>query len=314
MNFTIVNCYRFSLWHCWSLLMLPMKRCCTYRDRDPSSLNTFFDDSLNDIAEKDLNTPNSPFFITSPYMCAESVSNLVRDKNLGHFISLCINIRSLANTRNFDNFLSLLNDLPICPTFLSITETINQKRPFLNLPNYGFYSVPRKTRKGGGVGTYIHENQSHWPREDLNKFEEGIFKSSLFELKINTVNIICGTIYRPPSSNAQTITEFMIILKNLLNLVKKKIKLIYIIVGSNFNLLNPDRNTDAFVDEMFSNGNYPLISKPTRISTSMTIIDNIWTKNLKFSISSAVLTDLVSNHFAIIQCTKLPNKNDNQTF
>ena len=82
----------------------------------------------------------------------------------------------------------------------------------------------------------------------------------------------------------------------------------------NFNLLNRDRNTDAFVDEMFSNSNYPLICKPTRISTSMTLIDNIWTNNLKFSISSAVLTDLVSDHFAIIQCAELPNKNANQTF
>ena len=31
---------------------------------------------------------------------------------------------------------------------------------------------------------------------------------------------------------------------------------------SNFYLLNPDRNADSFVNEMFSNGNYPLISKP----------------------------------------------------
>ena len=160
-----------------------MKRCCTYRDRDPTSLNTFFDDSFNDIVDKDLNTPNSPFFITSPYMCTESVSNIVRDKNLGHFISLCINIRSLANTKNFDNFLSLLNDLPICLTFLGFTEiwlSINQKGPFLNLPNYRFYTVSRKTRKGGGVETSIHENQSHWPRKNLNKFEEGTFESSFF--------------------------------------------------------------------------------------------------------------------------------------
>ena len=58
--------------------------------------------------------------------------------------------------------------------------------------------MPRKSRQGGGVGTYIHENQSHWPKEDLNKCEEKIFESSFFEPKINTVNIICGTTYRPP--------------------------------------------------------------------------------------------------------------------
>ena len=151
-------------------------------------------------------------------MCAESVSDMVRDKNLGHIISLSIKIPSLANTKNFDNFWSLLNDLLSCPTFLSISETwlsINQKGPFLNLPNNRVYSMPHKTRKGGGVGTYDHENQSHWSREDSNKFEEGIFESSLFELKFNHVNITCGTKYRPPSSNTQTITEFMIILKNI---------------------------------------------------------------------------------------------------
>ena len=82
----------------------------------------------------------------------------------------------------------------------------------------------------------------------------------------------------------------------------------------NFDLLNADRNTDAFVDEMLSNGNYPLISKPPRISISMTLIDNIWTNNLKFSVSCAVLTDLVSDHFTIIQCTELSNRNANQTF
>ena len=119
------------------------------------------------------------------------------------------------------------------------------------------------------------------------------------------MNSICSTIHRPPSNNARTISEFKIILKNLLNLVKKENKLIYIMGDFNCNLLNPD----AFVDEMFSNGNYPLISKPTSISTSMTLIDNIWTNNLKFSVSSAVLTVLVSDYFAIIQCTKLPNKN-----
>ena len=46
----------------------------------------------------------------------------------------------------------------------------------------------------------------------------------------------------------------------------------------------------------------------------MTLIDNIWTNNLKFSISSAVLTNLVSDYFAIIQCSEIPNRNANQTF
>jgi len=75
--------------------------------------------------------------------------------------------------------------------------------------------------------------------------------------------------------------------------------------NNNFDLLNPDRHADAFTDLMYSFGNYPLISKPTRI-TSMTLLDNIWTNNLNNSIVCAILTDIVSDHFAIIQCTEIP--------
>ena len=50
----------------------------------------------------------------------------------------------------------------------------------------------------------------------------------------------------------------------------------------NRNMLNPDNQTNAFVDEFFSFGFFPLINKPTRISTAATLIDNIWTNKLKY--------------------------------
>ena len=37
------------------------------------------------------------------------------------------------------------------------------------------------------------------------------------------------------------------------------------------NLLDPQLQTDLFVDEMFANGLFPLIDKPTRISTIATL-------------------------------------------
>ena len=74
----------------------------------------------------------------------------------------------------------------------------------------------------------------------------------------------------------------------------------------NFDLLDPDRHTDIFTDLMFEFGNIPLISKPTKISTVMALLDNIWTNNLKHSINSAIVTNLVSDHFMVLQCTKLP--------
>ena len=54
---------------------------------------------------------------------------------------------------------------------------------------------------------------------------------------------------------------------------------------------------------MFSNGLFPLIDKPTRISTTATLLDNIWTN---MHPCNAVFTDPISDHFAILQCSQFP--------
>ena len=74
----------------------------------------------------------------------------------------------------------------------------------------------------------------------------------------------------------------------------------------NRNLLDPHLQTDLFVDEMFANGSFPLIDKPTRISTTATLLDNIWTNNYTCSCKSAIFTDPISDDFAVYQCTQLP--------
>ena len=44
----------------------------------------------------------------------------------------------------------------------------------------------------------------------------------------------------------------------------------------NFNLLHPDQHTDAFTNLMFSHRNISFINKPTRISTTMTLMDYLY--------------------------------------
>ena len=220
-----------------------------------------------------------------------------------------MNIRSLGNPKNFNNFVLLLKSLPTSPIFLGITETWlrnGQHGPHLCLPYYNFYSKNRSKTKGGGVGAYVLQSKTHWIRNDLSKFEEGIFESIFIELKLGNLNIICGALYRPPNKSNNAIDAFISILQETPNIVKKENKLLYLMGDFNFDLLDPDRHTNIFTDLMFELGNIPLISKPTRISTVMTLLDNIWTNNLKYPINSAIITDLVSDHFAILQCTKLP--------
>ena len=75
----------------------------------------------------------------------------------------------------------------------------------------------------------------------------------------------------------------------------------------NRNLLDHDLQTDFFVDEVFSNGLFPLLDKPTRISIIATLFDNILTNNnCMHPCKSAIFTDPISDHFAVFHCTQLP--------
>ena len=68
----------------------------------------------------------------------------------------------------------------------------------------------------------------------------------------------------------------------------------------NQNILNPDIQTNTFVDEFFSFGFFLLINKPTPISIAATLIDNIWTNNLKYVTKSAIVVDLIADHFDVM--------------
>ena len=98
-------------------------------------------------------------------------------------------------------------------------------------------------------------------------------------MKLGNVDVICGALNRPPSKSNNAIDAFTSILEETLNRVKNENKLLYLMSDFNFDLLDPDRHTDIFTDLMFDFDNIPLISKPTRISTVMTLLDNIWTNN-----------------------------------
>ena len=53
---------------------------------------------------------------------------------------------------------------------------------------------------------------------------------------------------------------------------------------------------------------FPLINKPTRISTAATPIDNIWTSNLKYVTKSTIVVDPpIADHFGVIQSTTFTN-------
>ena len=159
---------------------------------------------------------------------------------------------------------------------------------------------------GGGVGLYVRKNLTHWLRDDISTFEEGCFESVFVEIKLGKFNIICGNVYRPSFTDSDLNIKFLDILSLVLGKLKREKKLVFLMGDFNRNLLDPHLQTDLFVDEMFAKGLFPLIDKPTRISTTATLLDSIWTNNYTRSCKSAIFTDPISDHFAVYQCTQLP--------
>ena len=79
--------------------------CLNIGDRDPNRLNNLFD-SLNSSA-KDKYYYSCPDYIVhdgnSNYVTAEDVYSSIEYNRTNCFGSFCVNVRSLANTTNFEN-------------------------------------------------------------------------------------------------------------------------------------------------------------------------------------------------------------------
>ena len=124
------------------------------------------------------------------------------------------------------------------------------------------------------------------------------FETILIELKFHKINIICGVMHNPPNHNFDANNTFMYILSALLLKLKNQKKIVFLMGDFNRNMLNPNNQTNAFVDVIFSPLAFsPLINKPTHISTAATLIDNILTNNLKYVTKSAIVVGPDSRSF-----------------
>ena len=76
----------------------------------------------------------------------------------------------------------------------------------------------------------------------------------------------------------------------------------------NISILNSQSHqpSNEFINLMVSNSLYPLISKPTRLtSATATLIDNIFTNNLEHCMNSGIFYSDLSDHLPIFQVTHL---------
>ena len=112
-------------------------------------------------------------------------------------------------------------------------------------------------------------------------------------------NFIIGTVYRPPSANFH---EFLESFQQLLHRVTRDNKMCDIMGDFNLDLLKTDLHsaTNEFINALFSHFLYPLISRPTRLtSNSATLIDNIFTNNISASCDNGLIINYLSDHLPI---------------
>ena len=125
-------------------------------------------------------------------------------------------------------------------------------------------------------------------------------------------NIIVGVVYRPPNSNLR---DFMNSLDSLLASISKENKIRYVLGDWNLDLINHHCHdtTGELLETMYSRMFFPLITRPTRItSNTATLIDNIFTTNVNnLSVSGLMFCD-ISDHLPIFTLLLDQNKNLNK--
>jgi len=111
---------------------------------------------------------------------------------------------------------------------------------------------------------------------------------------------VIGCIYRPPASDINT---FIDALDSTLDIISKEHKLCLLHGDFNLNILHADYTaTHDFLNTLYSVNFYPLITKPTRVTThSASLIDNILFNSCDYKVSSGLLWCDVSDHLPVFQ-------------
>ena len=155
---------------------------------------------------------------------------------------------------------------------------------------YTQVNVYRRSKRGGGVRLHIHKSVVYIDRKNMalnTACMEAIFVEAEkcnprrhIDLPIQ----ICAVVFND------------VILRTL-NTIHQEHKLCYLMGDYNLNLLNATHEpTSDFLNQMYTFSLIPTITKPNRITQmSATLIDNIFTNDLKADLESGILYSDISD-------------------
>ena len=221
------------------------------------------------------------------------------NKEVGQGFSI-IHFNARSMSANFEEIRSYLQEFSWKFDIIALSETWqkNDVNTDFKIIGYDDYGRARKERTGGGVLLYVHAEFNHRIVEELSYCKENVLECITVEVSITSkVKVFIMCVYRAPGTD---IAQFNMEFEDILD--KMKNRKIFICGDLNIDLLKCDSHngTKHFVDLLYSNGYFPLISRPTRVTeNSGTLIDNIFTSEISVGIKSGILINDITDHLPI---------------
>ena len=211
---------------------------------------------------------------------------------------MTFNIRSIR--KNFEKLVDLISQMSQKTHIITLTETWLADSDNPDDYNIEGYHLPllqnRKNKHGGGVMTYIHKDIDKYKVNKSVTYSDEYNHCLATDITINNISTTILNVYRSPTPNN---TNFIPIFEEKLKILNNR--QCYILGDFNFNLININNHepTEQYFDLLTRHCFKPLITKPTRItSSSQTLIDHIWTNQLSIDtkISSHILITDITDH------------------
>ena len=135
------------------------------------------------------------------------------------------------------------------------------------------------------MGLWVNDEVEFEPIEQISIFEKNVFESQFIKVKTSKNKFcIVGNIYRPNSAPLANLPGSVEILDTILNTIEtdpilNKAENVHLCGDTNIDLLNYQvhGHTREYLNTLLNHGQLPLITLPTRITATTTVIDHIST-------------------------------------
>lgn len=216
----------------------------------------------------------------------------------GKFSIIHFNSRSMYT--NYNEIQDYLQTFKYPFSVIAISETWFNENKGINfeMEDYDLTYTNRQNKMGGGVALYVHKTIKYSILQSMSIAVDNVMECLTIEI-INEKkkNIIISCVYRSPGSSINIFNEWV---EKLFSAVNDKP--LFICGDYNIDLLNPNNHkpTSEFIDLMYGMSFFPLITKPSRITSHCaTLIDNIFTNNISNNTVNGLLICDITDHLPV---------------